>query len=64
MIFVHSPEQQAAAQASKVAEEASGRHGRRLATEIVPAGPFWRAEDYHQQYLEKRGLASCHLTPA
>jgi peptide-methionine (S)-S-oxide reductase len=64
VIFVHSPEQQAAAQASKVAEEASGRHGRRLATEIVPAGPFWRAEDYHQQYLEKRGLASCHLTPA
>jgi peptide-methionine (S)-S-oxide reductase len=63
-IFFHTPEQEAAARASKAALEASGRVRRKIATEIVPAGPFWRAEDYHQQYLEKRGLASCHLTPA
>lgn len=63
-IFFHTPEQEAAARASKAALEASGRLRRKVATEIVPAGPFWRAEDYHQQYLEKRGLASCHLTPA
>lgn len=63
-IFYHTPEQEAAAQVSKAALEASGRLRRKVATEIVPAGPFWRAEDYHQQYLEKRGLASCHLTPA
>jgi peptide-methionine (S)-S-oxide reductase len=63
-IFFHTPEQEAAAQVSKAALEASGRLRRKVATEIVPAGPFWRAEDYHQQYLEKRGLASCHLTPA
>jgi len=30
-------------------------------TEIIPAAPFYRAEDYHQQYLEKRGEASCHI---
>ena len=34
---------------------------KRIVTEVVPAGTFWRAEDYHQRYLEKRGLASCHI---
>jgi len=63
-IFFHTPKQEAAARASKQALEASGRLRRRIATEIGPAGPFWRAEEYHQQYLEKRGLASCRLTPA
>ncbi len=60
-IFTHTPEQQAAAQASKAALEASGRHRRPIATAITPAPEFWRAEEYHQQYLEKRGLATCHL---
>ena len=60
-VFVHSPEQEAAATRSRDALAASGRHRRPVVTQIVPAAPFWRAEEYHQQYLEKRGQASCHL---
>jgi peptide-methionine (S)-S-oxide reductase len=60
-IFFHSPEQEAAAKKSKQAIEASGKLRRPVATEITPAGPFWRAEEYHQRYLEKRGAASCHI---
>jgi len=60
-IFFHSPEQEAAANKSKQALEASGKLRRPIATEITPAGPFWRAEEYHQRYLEKRGAASCHI---
>jgi peptide-methionine (S)-S-oxide reductase len=59
VIFCHTPEQERAATASRDREQASGRHRRPIVTEIVPAGVFWRAEEYHQQYLEKRGL-SCH----
>lgn len=60
-IFCHTPEQQSAAIASKQSLDTSGRLKRPIATEIVPAAPFYRAEEYHQQYLEKRGQASCHL---
>jgi peptide-methionine (S)-S-oxide reductase len=60
-IFFHSPEQQAQAQASKEALEKSHRYSKPIATQIVPAVIFYPAEDYHQQYLEKRGLASCHI---
>jgi len=60
-IFFHNPAQQAAAIASKEALEKSGRYRRPIVTEIVPAPEFFRAEDYHQQYLEKRGLASCKI---
>ncbi|HEY6929689.1 MAG TPA: peptide-methionine (S)-S-oxide reductase MsrA [Thermoanaerobaculia bacterium] len=60
-IFFHNPAQQAAAIASKEALEKSGRYRRPIVTEIVPAAEFYRAEDYHQQYLEKRGLASCKI---
>ena len=60
-IFFHSPEQEAAARASKEELDRSGKFARRIVTEITPASEFWRAEDYHQQYLEKRGLASCHI---
>jgi len=60
-IFLHSPEQEAAAKKSKQALEASGKLRRPVATEITAAGPFWRAEEYHQRYLEKRGAASCHI---
>jgi peptide-methionine (S)-S-oxide reductase len=61
VVFVHSPEQDAAARASLDRLEKSGRFRRPIATQIEPAGRFWRAEDYHQQYLAKRGLGSCHV---
>lgn len=60
-IFFHSLEQEAEAKASKAALDASGNFRRPIATEITPAGKFYRAEEYHQRYLEKRGAASCHI---
>ena len=60
-IFVHSPEQQAIAEKSKAALAASGKFQRPIATEITAAGPFYRAEEYHQRYLEKHDAASCHF---
>ncbi|MGO9646598.1 MAG: peptide-methionine (S)-S-oxide reductase MsrA [Terriglobales bacterium] len=60
-IFFTTPEQEAAARASKEALEKSRRFRQPLATQIVPAVTFHEAEDYHQQYLEKKGLASCHI---
>jgi peptide-methionine (S)-S-oxide reductase len=63
-IFYHSPEQEAAARASKEALEKSGTYRRPIVTQILPAVEFWQAEDYHQQYLEKRGLAHCHIAQA
>jgi peptide-methionine (S)-S-oxide reductase len=59
VIFVHDSDQAAVAAASR--ERARPRFRRPIVTEIVEAGPFWPAEDYHQRYLEKRGLASCTL---
>jgi peptide-methionine (S)-S-oxide reductase len=61
VIFYHTPEQQAAAEASKARLDASGRFRRPIVTQIVPAETFYRAEEYHQQYLAKRGRRSCHL---
>ena len=60
-IFFHSSEQEAAARASKRALEQSKAYPKPIVTEISPAREFWPAEEYHQQYLEKRGLASCHI---
>ncbi|MGO9642435.1 MAG: peptide-methionine (S)-S-oxide reductase MsrA [Candidatus Acidiferrales bacterium] len=60
-IFFHSPEQEAVAKKAKAALDASGKFRRPIATEITSAGPFYRAEEYHQRYLEKRGAPSCHL---
>lgn len=57
VIFVHDHAQGRAALASKQALEGSGRHCKPIVTEIVPVGEFWRAEEHHQQYFEKRGLA-------
>ena len=57
VIFVHDAEQRAAAEASRA--RVQERLSRPVATSIEDAPPFWEAEDYHQQYLEKRGLASC-----
>jgi peptide-methionine (S)-S-oxide reductase len=62
VIFYYTPEQQAAAIASKEQLERAGRFRRPIVTEIVPAATFNRAEEYHQRYLEKRGLASCHIS--
>ena len=60
-IFFHDAEQEAAAKASKEALQKSGPHKKPIVTEIVPASEFWPAEEYHQQYLEKRGLAHCTI---
>jgi peptide-methionine (S)-S-oxide reductase len=60
-IFFYSPAQEAAAKASKEALEKAHRYSKPIVTQIVPAPAFFEAEDYHQQYLEKRGLASCHI---
>ena len=59
VIYFHTPEQEAAARASMAQAQASWKAP--IVTEITPAPTFWKAEDYHQQYLEKRGQASCHL---
>ncbi len=61
VIFYHDDEQKAEAETSKQKLDASGKLSRPVATQIVPAGPFYRAEDYHQRYLEKRGLENCHI---
>jgi len=58
-IFFHTPEQEKTAIASREREQTS--HRKPIATEITRAGPFWPAEDYHQRYLEKRGLATCKI---
>jgi peptide-methionine (S)-S-oxide reductase len=58
-IFTHGDEQARVAAASK--DEAQARFRKPIATQIAPAGPFYRAEEYHQQYLEKRGQASCAI---
>jgi peptide-methionine (S)-S-oxide reductase len=57
VIFVHDAAQRAAAEASR--ERVQARVSRPVVTQIEDAPTFWEAEDYHQQYLEKRGLASC-----
>ena len=61
VIFFHTPEQEKAARALKEKLAADGRYSRPIITQIEPAPEFWMAEDYHQQYFEKRGLAPhCH----
>jgi peptide-methionine (S)-S-oxide reductase len=60
-IFFHDHEQEVEAQASKNSLEQSHRFSKPIVTQIVPAAEFFPAEEYHQQYLEKRGLASCHI---
>jgi peptide-methionine (S)-S-oxide reductase len=60
-IFYHDESQRIAAEASKERWNRSGRFRGPIVTEITPASTFYRAEEYHQRYLEKHGLASCHL---
>lgn len=61
-IFTYSDAQATAAERSKKALSDSGKHKKPIATVIEAAPTFYIAEDYHQQYLEKRGLASCHIS--
>lgn len=60
-IFYHNPEQEAQARASKLELERSGKLSRPVVTEITAAGPFYRAEEYHQRYLEKHPEVACHI---
>ena len=61
VIFVHSPEQEAIANATIARLTEQKAYKKPIATQVVRAQTFWRAEDYHQRYLEKRGQASCHI---
>ena len=61
VIFYHSPEQKAAAEASKRKLGESGKFNRPIVTQIEPAQTFWRAEEYHQRYLENRGQSRCAI---
>jgi peptide-methionine (S)-S-oxide reductase len=61
VIFFHTPEQEKAARESKAELEKSGKFHRPIATVIEPAPAFYKAEEYHQQYLAKRGLRHCHI---
>ncbi|MDD1693620.1 MAG: peptide-methionine (S)-S-oxide reductase MsrA [Methanoregula sp.] len=62
VIFYHDPEQGKIARKSKEDVETSGRFGfGKVVTLIQPAGEFWKAEDYHQQYFSKQGGGRCHI---
>jgi peptide-methionine (S)-S-oxide reductase len=59
LIFYHTPEQKKLAEKSKAELEKSGTYRKPIVTEVVPAREFFRAEEYHQQYLEKTGRTTC-----
>lgn len=61
VIFFHSPEQQRAAEETIARLTASRKFSKPIVTQVAPAETFWRAEEYHQKYLEKRGVSSCHI---
>jgi peptide methionine sulfoxide reductase msrA/msrB len=61
VIFYYTPEQKAAAAASIARLTASHRFSDPIVTQVVPATDFWKAEDYHQHYLDKNGLSSCRF---
>ena len=61
VIFAQTDEQAVQARA-KIAElNATGSYRKPIATVVLPAATFWKAEEYHQRYLEKRGMVSCHI---
>lgn len=61
VVFYHSPEQEKTAKETIARLTAEKRFSKPVVTQVVPAETFWRAEDYHQKYLEKRGAVSCHI---
>jgi peptide-methionine (S)-S-oxide reductase len=61
VVFYRSPEQEKAAKETIARLTAEKRFSKPVVTQVVPAETFWRAEDYHQKYLEKRGAVSCHI---
>lgn len=61
VIFYHDDGQKAAAQASLAKTNSAGKWAGKVVTTLEPAKTFWQAEDYHQQYLAKRGLSTCHI---
>jgi peptide-methionine (S)-S-oxide reductase len=61
VIFYHDDEQEKLARKSKKRLQLSGRYNRNIVTEIEPAHIFWKAEEYHQKYLEKIGQKSCRF---
>ena len=61
IIFYHKSEQKKIAEESKKYQQEHGNYQNEIVTEIVPATNFWRAEEYHQKYLHKRGLTSCRF---
>lgn len=60
-VFYHSPEQKTAAETIKATLNQSGKYKKPIATQILPAEPFYRAEEYHQRYFEKNGGPACHI---
>jgi peptide-methionine (S)-S-oxide reductase len=60
-VFFHSPEQEATAKETIARLTAAKKFPKPIVTQVVPAETFWRAEEYHQKYLEKRGAVSCHI---
>ncbi len=60
-IFTHDDSQAIAAQATKARLDAEGAFPRPIVTEITPAAPFWRAEEYHQRYFQKNGGHGCSI---
>ena len=60
VIFFHDAEQEQAARKLKDELDQSGQFPRKIVTQIAPATDFWRAEEYHQRYFEKHGIAACH----
>lgn len=61
VVFVHSAAQRKAAEAKIAALTRAGKYRRPIVTQVQEAPRFWKAEAYHQRYLEKRGMASCHV---